>query len=316
MTSSGYRYTYGPVPSRRLGSSLGVDLVPFKTCTYDCIYCQLGRTTKKTINRKEYVPTIKVIQEIEKRLSGNSPFDFITLAGSGEPTLHSNIGQIIQAIKNLTSIPIAVITNGSLLSETAVQDDLMKTDLVIPSLDAGSEIIFQKINRPHTDLDFDSMINGLRGFRIRFNKSIWLEVFLLSKVNDLIPEIENIANLVKSINPDKVQLNTVARPPAEEYARSISTKKLMAIKKIFRVETEVINKPVSNKLPSTLNNTTKNDEILALLERRPCTVKDIADGLGTCVNEVIKQLDLLSKKEIMTLRFGNDRMFYKRKRAQ
>ncbi len=315
MPSSDYQYTYGPVSSRRLGSSLGIDLVPFKTCSYDCIYCQLGRTTNKTIQRKKYIPTIKVMEEIEKRLSGNSPIDYITLAGSGEPTLHSHIGQIIQGIKNLTSIPIAVITNGSLLSETEVQDDLMKADLIIPSLDAGSENIFQKINRPHGDLNFNSMVDGLRRFRNRFDKSIWLEVFLVSKLNDSVLEIENIADLVKSINPDKVQLNTVARPPAEEYARPISTEYLKTIKNKFRVETEIINKPASNKSLSASNNATRKNEILTLLERRPCTVNDVADGLGMRVNEVVKQLDQLSKRELMTIRFGDSRLFYRKKRA-
>jgi len=315
MLPSGYRYTYGPVPSRRLGSSLGVDLVPFKICTYDCIYCQLGRTTNKTIERKEYIPTEKIIAEIRKRLSDNLIFDFITLAGSGEPTLHSNIGRIIQTIKSLTSIPIAVITNGSLLSETEVQDALMKADLIIPSLDAGSEDLFQKVNRPHRDLDFNSMINGMCEFRNRFNKSIWLEVFLISKVNDPVPEIEKIASLVSRINPDKVQLNTVARPPAEEYAQPISTESLMAIKNIFKIETEVINGSKSNKLQSTLNMATKKDEILTLLKRRPCTARNIADGLGMSVNEVIKQLDLLLKRDITAIRFGNDRLFYKKNRA-
>ena len=313
MLSSGYRYTYGPVQSRRLGRSLGVDLVPFKICSFDCIYCQLGRTTNKTIQRKEYISTIKVIQEVEKRLSGNLPFDYITLAGSGEPTLHSDIGLIIQAIKSFTSIPIAVITNGSLLLETEVQDALMEADLIIPSLDAGSEKLFKKINRPHKDLNFNTIVDGICEFRNRFKKSILLEVFLLSKINDLIPEIENIASLVNRINPDKVQLNTVARPPAEEYARPISTEKLMVIKNMFKVNSEVIHKPILDKSLSTSNNTTKNDEILALLERRPCTIKDVANSLGLCVNETVKQLDQFSKRKIKTLRFGDDRFFYRNK---
>ncbi len=313
MSSSGYRYTYGPVPSRRLGRSLGVDLVPFKICTYDCIYCQLGRTTNKTIQRKEYIATIKIIQELEKRLSGNLPFDYITLAGSGEPTLHSDIGQIIQAIKCLTSTPIAVITNGSLLFETKVQDALMDADLIIPSLDAGSENIFKKINRPHKGLNFNMIVDGICEFRNRFKKSIWLEVFLLSKINTLIPEIENIASLVNTINPDKVQLNTVARPPAEEYAKPIAGDNLREIKKIFGAETEIINKQAFNKLPATFNSKKKNNELLALLERRPCTINDVADGLGLCVNEAVKQLDQLSKSKIKTLRFGNDRFFCRNK---
>jgi len=162
-------------------------------------------------------------------------------------------------------------------------------------------------------LNFNTIVDGICEFRNRFKKSILLEVFLLSKINDLIPEIENIASLVNRINPDKVQLNTVARPPAEEYARPISTEKLMVIKNMFKVNSEVIHKPILDKSLSTSNNTTKNDEILALLERRPCTIKDVANSLGLCVNETVKQLDQFSKRKIKTLRFGDDRFFYRNK---
>ena len=316
MEAPDYRYTYGPVPSRRLGRSLGVDLVPFKTCTFDCIYCQLGRTTNKTIQRDEYVPVIKVIQEIEKRLNGNSHIDYITLAGSGEPTLHSNIGEIIKEIKYLTSIPVAVITNGSLLSNSEVQDALMKADLIVPSLDAGSENVFKLINRPHKNLQFNSMVDGICEFRNRFRNNLWLEVFLVLNVNDTVPEVKNIASLVNKISPDKVQLNTVFRPPAGENCRPLSSENLTAVKEYFEVDTEIITDFAFGKSQYLSDSAIRKKEILTLLERRPCTAKNVADGLGIRVNEVVKQLDLLLEKEIETLRFGNDRLYYKRKRSQ
>lgn len=315
MNSSDYRYTYGPVLSRRLGRSLGVDLVPFKTCTYDCIYCQLGRTTNKTIIRKEYIPSGKIIAEIRKRLFDSSPVDFITLAGSGEPTLHSNVGEIIRTIKKLTSIPVAVITNGSLLSINKVQDALLEADLIMPSLDAGSENMFININRPCEDIDFNSMVKGLCEFRNRFNNRIWLEVLLVSKLTDSISEVERIADLANRIKPEKVQLNTVSRPPAEKSVQSVSYKRLMALSKVFKVKTETIIQSESYASSNLLKNAINKNNILALLERRPCTARSIADSLGISISEAVKQLDRLSTQELITVRFGNDRLFYKRNRA-
>ncbi|NMC21094.1 MAG: radical SAM protein, partial [Thermogutta sp.] len=167
------KHIFGPVPSRRLGRSLGVDLVPFKTCSYDCIYCQLGRTTCKTIERKTWVPLELVLEELEEKLHTRP--DYITLSGSGEPTLFSPLDKLIEGIRALTDIPIVALTNGSLLSDSDVQAALLPADLVIPSLDAGNEAAFQLVNRPHEDLAFDRMLEGLVAFRRRFPKEYWLE---------------------------------------------------------------------------------------------------------------------------------------------
>jgi wyosine [tRNA(Phe)-imidazoG37] synthetase (radical SAM superfamily) len=127
------RIIYGPVPSRRLGISLGVDIVPFKTCSYDCIYCQLGRATNHTIKRGSFVPIDSVLKQIKDVVDQNSDIDYITFSGSGEPTLNSDTGEIICKIKDFTSIPIAVLTNGSLLWQQQVRKDLSSADLVVPS---------------------------------------------------------------------------------------------------------------------------------------------------------------------------------------
>ena len=191
------QYIYGPVPSRRLGRSLGVDLVPYKTCTYDCIYCQLGRTTNKTTERREWVPTNEVLAQLKDRLSSRP--DYITLSGSGEPTLHADMGRLIHEIKSVTDIPVAVITNGSLLWLSEVQAALLEADLVVPSLDAGSEDLFKYVNRPHPQIRFDQMLSGLRGFRRLFHDQYWLEVFLLSGVTTVEARIKALRDCIVDI---------------------------------------------------------------------------------------------------------------------
>jgi len=163
-----FKYIYGPVPSRRLGRSLGVDLVPFKACTFDCVYCQLGRTPHKTVERREYLPAEAILDEVKRKLAEGDVPDYITFSGSGEPTLNRRIGGLIREIKALTKIPVAVLTNGSLLWMQEVQEDLMAADLVIPSLDAGDEKLFSYVNRPHRDLAFAQVVNGLIEFTRRF----------------------------------------------------------------------------------------------------------------------------------------------------
>ncbi|NPV49511.1 MAG: radical SAM protein, partial [Armatimonadetes bacterium] len=163
-TAEPYR-VFGPVPSRRLGHSLGIDLVPYKTCTYDCIYCQLGPTTCQTVTRTEYVPLAEVVAEMSDRLAQGVQADYITLSGSGEPTLYSRLGEVVAALKAMTAVPVAVLTNGSLLSEPEVRAALAEADLVVPSPDAGDDATFQRVNRPHTAINFADMVDGLREFR-------------------------------------------------------------------------------------------------------------------------------------------------------
>ena len=289
MATKEARYIYGPVPSRRLGRSLGVDLVPYKVCTYDCIYCQLGRTTNKTIERKEWVPTNEVLVQLKDAL--HSEPDYITLSGSGEPTLHAEIGRLIDAIKSMTDIPVAVITNGSLLWQRDVQDALLDADLVVPSLDADSEEIFRYVNRPHAAIHFDQMADGLKEFRQRFRGRLWLEVFLLHGVTTVAGRIESLAAYIRQIAPDKVQVNTVARPPAEDYADAVPPERLEQMARALSENAEVI----AAYPHGTSSDGFRSDieAIVSLLTRRPCSLEDIASGLGMAPNEVAKQIDRL-----------------------
>ena len=208
-----FKYVFGPVPSRRLGRSLGVDLVPFKSCSFDCVYCQVGRTTDKTLERREFVPLDDVLAEVERKLAGDVFPDYITMSGSGEPTLYSRLGELIRGIKARAEVPVAVLTNGSLLSDPAVREELLAADLVVPSLDAGGEALYRRVNRPHIDATYEKLVEGLIAFREAYENALWLEVFLLGSITD--DEARALAETASRVNPDRIQLNTVARPPAE-----------------------------------------------------------------------------------------------------
>lgn len=283
------RNVFGPVPSRRLGRSLGVDLVPSKACSYDCIYCQLGRTTEKTVERREYVSMSDVLMEVEERLAAGAKADFITLSGSGEPTLHSDCGDIIRIIKTLTSIPVAVLTNGSLLWDSAVREELSAADLVIPSLDTGDAETFARVNRPHSAIDFDRMIDGLIAFGEEFTGRIWLEVFLLDGLTAIETEARKIAAHVARIRADKVQINTVSRPPAEGAAKAPPETRLEELAKLFDPAAEIVH-GFSGALDE-YEFLAGKARVLDLLARRPNSLDEISSVLSLNRNEALKLLE-------------------------
>ena len=212
-------YVYGPIPSRRLGRSLGVDLIPLKTCNWNCVYCQLGRTTPLTNAREEYIPRQAILDEVAAALAHHAPgsIDFISLVGSGEPTLHSGIGWLIRAIKAITPLPVAVITNGALLCLPAVRADLAAADVVMPTLCAGSADLYQRIHRPHPEATFERLVDGLAAFRREFSGKLWVELMLLRGLNDTEPALTELAATLRLIQPDAVHVILPERPPAEPW---------------------------------------------------------------------------------------------------
>jgi len=213
------RFVYGPVPSRRLGQSLGIDPIPFKTCNWNCVYCQLGRSTPMTNERRDYFPPDEIVGEVKVSIESHEPgeIDWITFAGSGEPTLHVSLGRMIEQIKGLTDIPVAVITNGALLYQPEVRKDLIQADAVLPSLDAGSEALYRKINRPWPELTFERVVSGLTTFRREYTGKLWIEVMLIKGVNDTQPALKDLARVINGIGPDEVHLNLPIRPPSEPW---------------------------------------------------------------------------------------------------
>jgi len=296
MTKSTYHYLFGPVRSRRLGQSLGLDIVPMKTCTQNCLYCQLGKDAPLTLERKVYVPTDAVLTELRQRLDEGLSADYITLSGSGEPTLHSELGVIIDGIKKLTGIPAAVITNGTLLYQPEVRRDCAKADVVLPSLDAGDEATFRRLNNPHPDLNFELFINGLCRFRNEYAGQIWLEVFFCRGINTDEDRIRNIARLIAKIRPDKVQLNTAARPTTHAEALPVSPQELEQIAPKLHPQAEIIADFSRHQGPAASANLTGNTEaVLAMLRRHPCSLKDIGIGLSLSPDQVRPLLDALLK---------------------
>jgi len=304
-----FRYLYGPVPSRRLGRSLGIDLVPHKICTYDCIYCQIGKTTKKTLLRKEYVPEKEVLEELKTfLLKGSSSIDCLSLSGSGEPTLHSKIRSIIRGIKEITTIPVAVITNGSLLCKRAVRKDLLQADVVLPSLDGVSSEVFMKINRPHLRLPVERVIEGMVEFRRIYKGKIWLEILFCKGVNDTQEELQKMKGVIERIQPDLIHLNTVVRPPSEDWVKPLSQKEIERINAFFGERASII-----SEFDRHLTYVTKEDirdGILRILKRRPLSLVDLSKWMGTPQKELEEQITSLSQEEKIKSRFHGDSIYY------
>ncbi len=302
----GFRHVYGPVPSKRLRRSLGLDLVPYKTCTYNCLYCQLGRTAKTTLERKEYVPAADILHELKRKLAAGGKPDYISLAGSGEPALNSGAGRLIDSIKDLTDIPVAVFTNGSLLWMDEVAEALMRADVVLPSLDAADEALFQRVNRPHGGISFARMADGLTGFTKRFGGEVWLEVFLLAGITGMPPEAQKLAALAKRIGPARVQLNTVTRPAADASALPVSLENMRALKKYFPGKVDIISEKNAESGPAGFS-AAEDEEILALLRRRPCAAAGVAAGLGIPANDALKRLERLAAEGKVNTTAGSER---------
>jgi len=257
---------------------LGIDLIPLKTCSFDCIYCQLGRTTDKTIRRGEYAPARGVLSEIAAKLKERPGIDCLTFSGSGEPTLNQNLGQIIKGIRMLSGLPVAVITNGSLLWSEDVQKNLLAANIVLPTLSTADPKIFKKIHRPDPGLKLDKIIQGMASFRKKFSGSIWLEVFIVKGINDREKDMEALKRVLDGIKPDKIQLNTSARIPSEKYSLSASKEKMEKLAAIFGERAEVIADFKRRKIAKAFH--AGESDVLNYLRRRPGTIDDISAGLG------------------------------------
>lgn len=307
-----YSCLFGPVPSRRLGMSLGVDIVPRKVCTLDCVYCEVGKTTKLTVERKEYVPSDKIREELKDYFNHNPLPDYITFSGSGEPTLNIRIGEILQFIKQTKpEIPVAVLTNGTLLSEKAVREALMDADLILPSLDAATANVFQTINRPAGNVDIDNYIQGLIEFSKTFTGKMWLEVFILPGYNDSESELKAIKEVIMKIGPDSIQLNTLDRPGTAPGLRGATREELQQVIELWKFD----NIEIIASLPERKNirsyRTDIENAIIETITRRPCTPDDLTRILGLHISEINKYLDVLeAERKIEPIRQERG-VFYK-----
>jgi wyosine [tRNA(Phe)-imidazoG37] synthetase (radical SAM superfamily) len=270
---------FGPVPSRRLGQSLGIDTIPLKTCNWNCVYCQLGRTVPLTHTRQEYIPAEEILAEAEQvlRSRANAGIDWVTFVGSGEPTLHNRLGWLIRQIKSLTDRPVAVITNGSLLYLPEVRQELLAADAVLPSLDAGSVSLYRKINRPHPESTFERLVDGLISFRRDYPGMLWVEVMLIQALNDSEQALKEIARILQRVKPDSVQINLPTRPPAETWVQPPDQDGLERAEAILGKNAALVQPAGGSFDLSGYENLT--DSIIAVITRHPMSQDELVRTL-------------------------------------
>ncbi|MFH1102246.1 MAG: radical SAM protein [Pseudomonadota bacterium] len=290
-----YRYLFGPVHSRRLGISLGIDLVPHKTCTLNCVYCECGKTTCLTLERDEYVPTEEIINELDLFLSGAPKLDFITFSGAGEPTLHSGIGEVIDFIKSrFPEYRTALLTNGTLFSDPQVRTHVAAADVVIASLDAAAAGCFKRINRPHPGLNIDTIIDGLTAFQKEYQHRFFIEIFIVPGLNDTTEELNPIKTAIKKIGSDGVHLNTLDRPGTEHWVHPATRDSLRQIAGhlgdvgVIRLESGALEKGEPGE--------DMYQRILSTIKRRPCTARDLVNMFGLHQTQLQPFLDKFLKE--------------------
>jgi len=300
---------FGPVPSRRLGRSLGIDVIPHKTCSFDCVYCECGATTNKTCKREEFYPLEELLEELDERLSSMEVRpDYLTLSGAGEPTLYSRMGELIRRAKEMTGLPVAVITNSSLLHMEDVRRELMEADVVLPSLDAARAESFIKINRPHRRCDLAEIMQGLKTFLSGYKGKVLFEVLLIDGYNTEPEDLEALKEFLDSVRVDRIQLNTVVRPGTIRELKALGSERLEEIREFFGPKCEIVASGYTSAKGKETD--TEIEEILSLLKRRPCTLEDIHNSTGIPIPGLIKTLDELIEKDEITTNVFNGKTYY------
>jgi len=301
------KFVFGPVPSRRLGQSLGIDPVPLKTCNWNCVYCQLGRTIPLTNERREYIPREEIIAEVNQALTSHQPgeIDWVTLVGSGETTLHSSIGWLIRQVKMLTHLPVAVITNGSLLYLPEIRSELSPADAVLPSLDAGNATLYRKINRPHPEVSFKRLVEGLVAFRKEYLGKLWVEVMLVKGLNDTETALKEIAAALKSIQPDEVHILQPTRPPVETWVQPPDEEGLLRARAILGDIARVIH-PASGSFDLS-GAESLVDAVVGIITRHPMCEDELIETLKHFspgeVSATLTELEKCGKAQVVK-RFG------------
>lgn len=301
------KYVFGPVPSRRLGQSLGIDTIPLKTCNWNCVYCQLGRTKPVINKRKAYFPQAEILAQVREVLATHDPddIDWVTFVGSGEPTLHVGIGWLIREVKALTDLPVAVITNGALLYLPKVREELIAADAVMPSLDAGTAGLYRQINRPHPQTTFKRLVEGLVTFRHEYDQKLWLEVMLIRDLNDTEEALQDIATVLHRICPDEVHISLPTRPPAETWVQPSDQKGLMRASVILGDVARVIH-PIEGQFDLS-GDADPADAVIAIITRHPMREQELLQTLEQKVpgesRRVLQELEASGQAQVVE-RFG------------
>lgn len=302
-------HVFGPVPSRRLGLSLGVDPVVPKTCTMDCVYCELGPTTERTVCRAPYVDVDEILSELAERLEERPRIDFITLSGSGEPTLNSDLDHLIEGIRHLTDLPVAVLTNGSLMTDSAVCEAIGGADVVAPSLDAATQAAFEAVNRPDPSLDVRKIAEAIAAFKKRFGGKLWLETLFVAGLNDGSGELRVLTEAIHAIEPDRVHVNTIVRPPTDPDVKPVDSERLREIARKLGPHAEVI-AGATERVQKMIDRGSE-DLVVAMAARRPVTVADVARAIGTSQADAAKLVSALTEKKVLELVRHGGKLYYR-----
>ena len=301
------KYVFGPVPSRRLGQSLGIDTIPLKTCNWNCVYCQLGRTRPLVNERKEYYPSEEILTEVREALVAHQPgeIDWVTFVGSGEPLLHTSMGWLIRQVKGMTNLPVAVITNGSLLYLPGVRQELAAADAVLPTLDAGTAELYRKINRPHPEISFKRLIEGLVAFRKEYLGKLWVEVMLVKGLNDTEAALKEIAAALKNIQPDEVHILQPTRPPVETWVQPPDEEGLLRARAILGNIARVIH-PASGSFDLS-GAESLVDAVVGIITRHPMSEDELVQTLERWspgeVDAALKELESSGRAQVIE-RYG------------
>ncbi|MGA2325993.1 MAG: radical SAM protein [Bryobacteraceae bacterium] len=300
-------YVFGPVPSRRLGRSLGIDPIPLKTCNWNCVYCQLGRTAPLTGERGNFAPARQIVEEVRRALEAHrsGEVDWVTFVGSGEPTLHERLGWMIRQVKAATDIPVAVITNGSLLYRPEVREELSSADAVLPSLDAGTDSLFRAVNRPHPAFTFKRLVDGLAEFRRNYAGKLWTEVMLVKNLNDGEAALNELVSVLSRVEPDEVHISLPLRPPAEPWVEPADEGGLARAEAILGTAARIL-PPIPQGVDLSESGDLV-DAVIGVISRHPMEEEDLVRTLerwksGDVCN-VLGKLGASGRAQVVT-RFG------------
>jgi len=306
-----FKYLFGPIPSRRIGISLGVNVIPSKVCSFDCLYCESGRTTIKTMERKEFFPVKEIITDLKNYLSDNPQLDYITFSGAGEPSLYSKIGEISDFLKKeFPQYKICLITNSSMFINENFRQEIKNIDLIIPSIDAPSQEIFEKINRPVKDLKIETIIHSLAEFSKTFKGKLWIEIFIIDGLNDSEEILNQFKQVLESIKYEKIQINSLDRPGADKNVKKAKREVLLKVQQVLGEKSEIVSRieiPIEKR--KEIKN--KEDLILKTIKIRPMTEKDIFTMTGLNPFEIGKMLEEMVDRKILKKETIDNNVFFR-----